>query len=166
MAEREGFEPSIPCGIHTFQACAFDHSATSPKSFNTTRPCRLTPLRGVAERSGLFGAVRLTPSGPASLRSAVRHGVAVSSNLDTLRYTHFPGVRLRPLGHLSGIWNFGARRVAQFGVLRNVWTVLGDIYLAPSNEIASRASGRFRSTFLNTRIGESLVRSKIKISKE
>jgi hypothetical protein len=23
--------------------------------------------------------------------------------LDTLPYTHFPGVRLRPLGHLSGI---------------------------------------------------------------
>ncbi len=30
-AEREGFEPSIPLwSIHTFQACAFDHSATSP----------------------------------------------------------------------------------------------------------------------------------------
>ena len=30
MAESEGFEPSIPYGIHTFQACAFDHSASSP----------------------------------------------------------------------------------------------------------------------------------------
>ncbi len=30
MAEREGFEPSIRCRIHTFQACAFDRSATSP----------------------------------------------------------------------------------------------------------------------------------------
>ncbi len=30
MAVREGFEPSIRCRIHTFQACAFDHSATSP----------------------------------------------------------------------------------------------------------------------------------------
>src|SRR5690606_6586867 len=31
MAEREGFEPSIRfCRIHTFQACAFDHSATAP----------------------------------------------------------------------------------------------------------------------------------------
>ena len=30
MAERKGFEPSMHfwC-IHTFQACAFDHSATS-----------------------------------------------------------------------------------------------------------------------------------------
>jgi hypothetical protein len=30
LAEREGFEPSIRCRIHTFQACAFDHSAISP----------------------------------------------------------------------------------------------------------------------------------------
>ena len=30
LAEREGFEPSIRCRIHTFQACAFDHSANSP----------------------------------------------------------------------------------------------------------------------------------------
>ena len=33
LAEREGFEPSIRYKrIHTFQACAFNHSATSPKS--------------------------------------------------------------------------------------------------------------------------------------
>ena len=30
MAVREGFEPSKRCRLHTFQACAFDHSATSP----------------------------------------------------------------------------------------------------------------------------------------
>src|SRR5208282_3213237 len=31
MAEREGFEPSIPFwSMHAFQACAFNHSATSP----------------------------------------------------------------------------------------------------------------------------------------
>ncbi len=30
-AERQGFEPWIPFwSIHTFQACAFDHSAISP----------------------------------------------------------------------------------------------------------------------------------------
>ena len=33
MAEREGFEPSIRCRIHTFQACAFDRSAISPAIF-------------------------------------------------------------------------------------------------------------------------------------
>src|SRR6202051_414959 len=31
MAERQGFEPWIPCGIHAFQACAFSHSAISPR---------------------------------------------------------------------------------------------------------------------------------------
>ena len=30
MAVREGFEPSVPCGTHTFQACSFGHSDTSP----------------------------------------------------------------------------------------------------------------------------------------
>ncbi len=31
MAEREGFEPSRRYHrLHTFQACAFNHSATSP----------------------------------------------------------------------------------------------------------------------------------------
>jgi hypothetical protein len=30
-AERVGFEPTIPFwGIHTFQACSFDHSDISP----------------------------------------------------------------------------------------------------------------------------------------
>ncbi len=33
VAEREGFEPSIRCRIHTFQACAFDHSAISPDCY-------------------------------------------------------------------------------------------------------------------------------------
>jgi hypothetical protein len=33
MAERAGFEPAIPFwSIHTFQACALNHSATSPTS--------------------------------------------------------------------------------------------------------------------------------------
>ena len=30
VAEPEGFEPSIGCPIHAFQACAIDHSATAP----------------------------------------------------------------------------------------------------------------------------------------
>ena len=35
MAEREGFEPSIrDYRIHTFQACSFNHSDTSPDFFN------------------------------------------------------------------------------------------------------------------------------------
>jgi hypothetical protein len=30
LADRQGFEPWIPCGIHAFQACAFSHSAICP----------------------------------------------------------------------------------------------------------------------------------------
>ena len=30
LAEREGFEPSIPCGMLDFESSTFDHSATSP----------------------------------------------------------------------------------------------------------------------------------------
>ena len=32
LAESEGFEPSIPFGIHTFQACSFNRSDNSPDS--------------------------------------------------------------------------------------------------------------------------------------
>ncbi len=32
LAEREGFEPSVPCGTRHFQCRAIDHSATSPFS--------------------------------------------------------------------------------------------------------------------------------------
>ena len=39
MAEREGFEPSIRfCRILTFQASAFDHSATAPHALEGRRP--------------------------------------------------------------------------------------------------------------------------------
>ena len=33
MAVRRGFEPRIRCRIHTFQACSFSHSDTSPYCF-------------------------------------------------------------------------------------------------------------------------------------
>jgi hypothetical protein len=32
LAESEGFEPSVPCGTHTFQACSLSHSDNSPNS--------------------------------------------------------------------------------------------------------------------------------------
>ncbi len=32
LAEREGFEPSIRCRIHAFQACSFNRSDTSPEA--------------------------------------------------------------------------------------------------------------------------------------
>ena len=54
LAVREGFEPSIRCRIHTFQACSFSHSDTSPNfrlSFNVFNLhvmfCTVAPERGV-----------------------------------------------------------------------------------------------------------------------
>ena len=39
LAEREGFEPSIRfCRILTFQASAFDHSATAPHALDEGGP--------------------------------------------------------------------------------------------------------------------------------
>jgi hypothetical protein len=31
LADGEGFEPSVPCGTHAFQACPIDRSGTHPK---------------------------------------------------------------------------------------------------------------------------------------
>ena len=42
LAEKKGFEPSIRFRIHAFQACAFDHSATS-LNFMCSNTCQLSP---------------------------------------------------------------------------------------------------------------------------
>src|SRR5690554_2290421 len=60
LAERKGFEPSIRFWrIHTFQACAFDHSATSlfyfarkiyfAKTKNISNTLRQIPLPGTMQ---------------------------------------------------------------------------------------------------------------------
>src|ERR1700761_2757842 len=51
-AEREGFEPSVPCDTHDFQSCSFGHSDTSP---NTTHNlASVSALQGRGWR-GAFG---------------------------------------------------------------------------------------------------------------
>src|SRR5262245_12198300 len=55
MAEREGFEPSVPeFDTHAFQACSFSHSDTSPL-FSCSRARASRP--GMAEREGFEPAV-------------------------------------------------------------------------------------------------------------
>ena len=55
MAEREGFEPSIRfCRILTFQASAFDHSATAPHALEGRR-------LGKPGRSGKLAALHIAP---------------------------------------------------------------------------------------------------------
>ena len=46
LAERVGFEPTLPCGKHAFQACAFSHSAISPQSESTLRLYHASDLTG------------------------------------------------------------------------------------------------------------------------
>ena len=38
IAERQGFEPRVPCGTTVFKTAAIDHSATSPKLFSGVLP--------------------------------------------------------------------------------------------------------------------------------
>ncbi len=121
LAEREGFEPSIPFGIHTFQACSFDHSDISPDSlvFSPSISCNyfarqsFTPVtfdqrEKIARRRNCSGNPRPRPFGapcgrPKShctrmYRCREAHGCAGAASrrfcrtLDTFRYTHFPGV--------------------------------------------------------------------------
>ena len=64
MADREGFEPSLHCCKHAFQACAFDHSATCPlppflrrvASFSGAKPACKEGLRKSRE---FLGGARL-----------------------------------------------------------------------------------------------------------
>ena len=46
LVEEEGFEPSKPFDLHTFQACSFDHSDTPPDQCSHWSPdCVVFPLR-------------------------------------------------------------------------------------------------------------------------
>jgi hypothetical protein len=46
VADGEGFEPSVHCCTHAFQACAIDHSATHPERISSVN----TDRRGPASR--------------------------------------------------------------------------------------------------------------------
>ena len=59
MAEREGFEPSIRCRIHTFQACAFDHSATSPWALSLAQQQHTSERQMLERRANLDAEVKL-----------------------------------------------------------------------------------------------------------
>ena len=73
MAEREGFEPSIRgYRIHTFQACAFDHSATAPHACREGAPSRAGAARQATRLPHLYAA-------PIHLRMERRFGTAPSA---------------------------------------------------------------------------------------
>ena len=77
MAERQGFEPWIPCGIHAFQACAIGHSAISPAT-------SMLP-RGVSTRSsnGVPARKPLRPSLPRGVLACAAPSTGVSSRIES-----------------------------------------------------------------------------------
>ena len=71
MAEREGFEPSIRfCRILTFQASAFDHSATAPHALEGVRPSGARPAPQALARGGSMRC-----AGGGTKRAQSSHGV-------------------------------------------------------------------------------------------
>ena len=83
--------------LHTFQACSFNHSDTSPHACNQCQP----PYG----RDMLVSSLRLAPR---YARGQLRCPNSFPTNLSNPRsgykpLTHFPGVLLQPLGHLSGL---------------------------------------------------------------
>ena len=100
MAESEGFEPSIRCRIHTFQACSFSHSDNSPNSFDinlyylNSFPSKISGIaRGIDSKRDCIS--RLDPCGAPA---AVQIANAICRTLDTLPYTPFQACTL--LRHL------------------------------------------------------------------
>jgi hypothetical protein len=42
--ERMGFEPTVPCSTHAFQACSLNHSDTSLYGFGTAKKGKKTDI--------------------------------------------------------------------------------------------------------------------------
>ena len=109
MAEREGFEPSVPIlfGTHDFQSCPFGLSGISPtlsvSSLNQLQPLsNNSALSAFAEREGCAR----------SLRSLRLPSVAEPS-VPILFGTHdFQSCPFGQLGHLSGLLTLCAQRQA------------------------------------------------------
>ena len=102
VAEREGFEPSVPIliGTHDFQSCPFSRSGISPTRFilslSQLRPrSNNSELSAFAEREGCARSLR-------SLRLPRLWRGRRTLGPDFNRNTRFPIVPLQPLGHLSG----------------------------------------------------------------
>ena len=101
MAVREGFEPSIRCRIHTFQACSFSHSDTSPFC------CSLTSGTGanVGERAACVNSL-LNKSGAFSqtssnllLKTALHADFLLHSSHVLFRAARKPKNKWRKHGH-------------------------------------------------------------------
>ena len=109
MRDRRAFETGGEGGIrtrdtgisriHTFQACSFNHSDTSPHAKPLLRPSTpggmVRPLLGLTPRSRSGPTSGCPNSFQTNLSNPRRYG--------DKPYTHFPGALLQPLGHLSAM---------------------------------------------------------------
>lgn len=98
QADTEGFEPPVPLGTLVFKTSALNHSAMCPKyrhaeedpHMTSYPPMRLEPtthnLRGCCSTDRAKGG---------------RRGYDRIRTYGTSRFTRFPSVRHRPLGHVS-----------------------------------------------------------------
>ena len=109
VADGEGFEPSVHCCTHAFQACAIDHSATHPeveRLVNTVRGRAASRGRGSFSGIGRHSDLsRLAGAGLCSNPRSIAVGLASAqpiSPADGTRFTRFPSVRNRPLCPPSG----------------------------------------------------------------
>lgn len=97
LAEREGFEPSIRfCRILTFQASAFDHSATAPHALEwraLDRSRRLGKRCGSRRGAYLAGMERIFGTAPDAVEIE-RLALAALARLPQPFAAHLDGVRL------------------------------------------------------------------------
>jgi hypothetical protein len=110
MAEREGFEPSEPFGSHALQACAIDHSATSP-TYSDSLPDDLNPpiphcppertQHGKASRGGDCRSATPPCFRCAKARLAPHMRGSARTPETLITPTRTPIARIRPLCHLS-----------------------------------------------------------------
>jgi hypothetical protein len=116
LAESEGFEPSIRCRIHTFQACSFSHSDSSPvnclctlnlfsDSSASTRRARYSglrprPFRGRRQRRRSLGDPRVSHSDSSPVNCLSTLNLFSDSGASTRR-ARYSGLRPRPFGAVA-----------------------------------------------------------------
>ena len=101
VAEREGFEPSVPFGTHDFQSCPFGHSGISPR-------CEQAPIPATRSRS----PSRYRSPRPFPMPSGTVTGRGTERGLRALRALGGEG-GIRTPGTLAGTPDFESGAIDQ-----------------------------------------------------
>lgn len=98
QADTEGFEPPVPLGTLVFKTSALNHSAMCPKISS----CRGGPSHDIVPPMGLEPTTHnLRGCCSTDRAKGGRRGYDRIRTYGTSRFTRFPSVRHRPLGHVS-----------------------------------------------------------------